>query len=239
MSDTEFYNAARALKRELTGNPLIGLEQSEVDAFKAIFASWDAKAPKNPTALSSAAEFFKDLRASFGPLSTGQVEGIQSLLQAFGVARWPLSWAAYGLATAWWETNKSMQPVAEAYYLGDRAQKYRMTLKYYPWYGRGYPQLTHKVNYEWADEECNLNGALLANPELALRADIAAKIMVKGMEQGAFTHKKLSDFLPLSGRAGYEAYKSARRIINGTDKCEEIAKLAQKFESALLTGDWR
>jgi putative chitinase len=72
-----------------------------------------------------------------------------------------------------------------------------------------------------------------------MRPDVAAKIMVRGMEQGAFTHKKLSDYLPLSGRAGFDAYKNARRIINGTDKADEIAKLAQKFEAALIAGGWK
>jgi hypothetical protein len=38
---------------------------------------------------------------------------------------------------AWRETNKQMQPVEEAYFLGDKADAYRKRLRYYPWTGRG------------------------------------------------------------------------------------------------------
>jgi hypothetical protein len=59
------------------------------------------------------------------------------------------------------------------------------------------------------------------------------------MERGAFTGKSLKDYLPLSGQAGFDAYTAARRIINGQDKAQEIAKEAQQFEAALIAGNWR
>lgn len=40
MSDTTLFDAARALKRERTGNPGAGLIQSEVDALNAIIEHW-------------------------------------------------------------------------------------------------------------------------------------------------------------------------------------------------------
>lgn len=48
MSAEAFYDAARAYKRELTGNASIGLTQDEVDAFKIIVAGWTREA--SPTA---------------------------------------------------------------------------------------------------------------------------------------------------------------------------------------------
>jgi hypothetical protein len=63
--------------------------------------------------------------------------------------------------------------------------------------------------------------------------------MVWGMEFGAFTGKSLKDFLPLSGRAGFDAYTAARRIVNGQDRATDIAKEAQQFETALFEGGWR
>jgi putative chitinase len=60
-----------------------------------------------------------------------------------------------------------------------------------------------------------LGGKLSADPDLALQPDIAARVMVHGMEGGWFTGKRLSDYLPLSGKAGFDAYTAARRIING------------------------
>lgn len=239
MSEEAFFASARILKREVTGEPLAGLTQAEVDALKAVISRWQPKAPSNPTALSDAAAFFAKVRTLFGSLDQSQVNGFQRLLQAYGVARWPIAFAAYGLATAWRETASRMQPVKEAYFLGSKADAYLKTLSYYPWFGRGDVQLTWEGNYKRADKELDLNGALIANPDLALDPIISARIMVKGMEQGWFTRKKLADYLPLSGKASFDAYTQARRIINGLDHAQEIAKNAQSFETALISGGWK
>lgn len=239
MSAAAFFNAARSLKRELTGNAGIGLTQEEVDALNAVVRTWKPERPSEPFQLADPAAFFQSIKDAHGSLAQEQVDGFNALLTAMGKARWPISWTAYGLATAWWETNKTMQPVEEAYYLGAKAKTWRQAnLRYYPHYGRGYVQLTWPKNYAWADEECGLNGALVADLSLAMQPDIAAQIMVKGMEQGAFTGRKLADYLPISGRAGHDAYKLARRIINGNDKADIIAKLALGFEAALAAGEW-
>jgi hypothetical protein len=231
MSAAAFFDAARALKRELTGE---GLEQSEVDALNAVIAEWQTV--RNPTALGDGAKFFDAIRSAFGTLTQPQVNGFETLLQAFGVARWPISWSAYGLATAWHETNKTLQPVREAYWISEEWR--RNNLKYYPHYGRGYVQLTWAKNYARADDELDLGGKLISNEDLALQPDIAARIMVHGMEGGWFTGKRLADYLPLAGQAGFDAYTQARRIINGLDKAQEIAKEAQQFEAALAAGGW-
>lgn len=236
MSAAAFFDAARALKRELTGGP-DGLTQAEVAALNAVIGSWAPQADvKAATALSDAGAFFASARKSFGAVTQPQVDGFQALLQAFGAARWPIAWAAYGLATAWHETAAQMQPVKEAYWLSEDWRK--TNLRYFPWYGRGYVQLTWQKNYQKADEALGLNGSLSANPDAALEPDIAARIIVWGMEAGAFTGKKLADYLPLSGQAGFDAYSEARRIINGTDKAALIAKEAQQFEAALIAGGW-
>lgn len=241
MSIEAFFTEARNLKRELTGS---GLSQAEVDALNAIIEPWGHKPVVNPTALGDGGEFFSAVRKAFGPLTQEQVDGFGVLLQAFGVARWPLSWAAYGLATAWHETAARMEPVKEAYWLSEDWRKTH--LRYFPFYGRGYVQLTWKgddrrplYGYARADEELDLKGALLADADLALKPDIAARIMVRGMEEGWFCTKKLGDYLPLSGQAGFDAYCDARRIINGTDKAAVIAKEAQQFEAALQAGGWQ
>lgn len=236
MSAAAFFDAARALKRELTGEAP-GLTQEEVDALNAIILRWGSDASRNPTALSDAGKFFAAVHASFGALTQPQVDGFQALLQAFGGARWPLAFAAYGLATAWHETAKKMEPVREAFWLSEDWR--RANLRYFPWYGRGFVQITWQKNYERADEELGLAGSLVANADLALKPDVAARIMVHGMEAGWFTGKRLADYLPLSGRGGFDAYREARRIINGTDKAQEIAKEAQQFEAALIEGGWR
>lgn len=234
MSAAAFFASARALKRELTGETAVGLTQEEVDDLNAVVKRWKPKA--NPTKLEVPAKFFQMVRAAFGSLEQEQVDGFNFLLAAMGAARWPLAWVAYGLATAWHETAHTMQPVQEAYWKDDDWR--RRNLRYYPWHGRGYVQLTWEANYKRADEECELNGALLADRTKAMNPQLAAQIMVKGMEQGWFTNKRLADYLPISGEAGHEAFKQARRIINGQDKAAEIAKEAIAFQSALAEGGW-
>jgi hypothetical protein len=254
MSAEAVFDALREYKRELTGEGLSGVD---VASLQAIFATWKP-ADKNPTALSDGSKFFDAIRPLFGSLAQPQVDGCEALLQAFGVSRWPLAWAAYGLATAFHETNKTMQPVEEAYWLTDSAAAAYFFKMYDPqgqrpdaakrlgntqpgdgakFAGRGFVQLTGRRNYS---EMAEHTGADLVNhPELALRPDVAAKIMVFGMEMGSFTGKKLADYLPLIGRAGFDAYTQARRIINALDHAGDIAKEAQQFETALLAGDWR
>lgn len=238
MSAAALFNSARALKRELTGNAAATLSQEDVDLINAATAArWKpveresaAKALRDPQA------FFGAVRAFSGDLAQEQVDGFNAVLKAIGEARWPIAWAAYGLATAWWETARTMLPVKEAYWLSESWR--RRNLRYFPHYGRGYVQLTWKANYERADEELGLGGELVANLDLAMNPDVAARILTLGMEQGWFTEKKLADYLPIDGEAGHEAFKRARQIINGRDKWVEIAKLAEKFQDALKAGGW-
>jgi predicted chitinase len=231
-----FFDAARALKREMADE---GLTQVEVDAFKSIIETWHRAAPVNPTALSDEGAFFASVRQSFGSLTQSQVQGFQRLLQAFGVAHWPIAFAAYGLATAWHETSAQMQPVEEAYFLGTKAADYRKKLPYFPWYGRGDVQLTWRANYARADDDLDLHGALLADPDKALDPLISARVMVKGMEGGWFTGKSLADYLPGAGPADIHQLSNARQIINGLDRAVEIGGHALKFQDALEAGGWR
>ncbi len=202
-------------------------------------------------ALTKPKAFFDLMRSGLlGPdLDQSEVDGCNALLKAVDGA--PLSWAAYMLATAYHETASTMKPIKEyggsTYFTrmydvtGARQQ---MAVKMGnacagdgPRYcGRGYVQLTWKNNYQRAAKECGVD--LVANPDKALDPEIAAKIMRKGMEQGWFTGKKLSDYLPKVGRAAPVAYRNARYIINGSDKAALIAEHARKFEDALLAGGW-
>ena len=167
--------------------------------------------------------FFQSVRAHFGKLSQQQVDGFNVLL----LAGWGLdtTWRAYMLATAWHETAATMQPIRE--YGKGRGKAYGKSGKHgQAPYGRGYVQLTWDTNYEKADKALGLNGALLADFDLALRPDIAAQIMVRGMTEGWFTGKKLAGYLPGD-------YVNARQIINGNDKSALVASYAIAFERAL------
>lgn len=103
----------------------------------------------------------------------------------------------------------------------------KSNLRYYPWHGRGFVQLTWADNYIKAEEK--LGVPLTASPELAMEADVASSVIVSGMIEGWFTGKKLSDYINDSKCD----YVSARRIINGMDKASTIAKVAEEYEVAL------
>lgn len=135
---------------------------------------------------------------------------------------------AYILATVQHETADSFQPVREAYYLGEpRAEQYRRSLRYYPYYGRGYVQLTWDYNYRQYSDLLNLD--LINEPDLVMRPDIALFILVDGMKRGVFTGVKLDDYI--SSRE--INFRKARRIINGDDEAVRIEGYAVSWQSNL------
>jgi len=216
--------------RLIAGRPLL---QSEVDAINAIL---DGSPEGIVHKLVNPPAFFDAVRSGFHKLTVPQVEGFETLLAAFGVAGWGAGWVANALATAWLETNETMKPVREAYWLSEEWRK--RNLRYYPWYGRGYVQLTWEKNYTRADTELGLGGKLLAAPDLAMEPANAARIMVAGMSEGWFTGKKLSDYIPAGGEGAADQHKQARRIINGTDRWDDLTAFAMKFQDALEAGKW-
>lgn len=87
--------------------------------------------------------------------------------------------------------------------------------------GRGLVQTTGRRLYEifgYAD-----------NPEAVGDIKISADIMVRGMRDGTFTGKKLSDYF----NDDKTDWTNARRIVNGVDRAADIARIAQVFYKAL------
>ena len=194
--------------------------------------------------------FFAEVRKGIlgFTLSPDEVSGCEAIMDA--MAGLPRSWCAYALATAYHETAHTMQPISEfggpAYFTrmyditGQRPTLARKMGNTEPgdgpkYRGRGYVQLTWKVNYAKAGTKLSVD--LVAHPEMAMRPDIAAKIMRDGMVEGWFTGKRLGDYLQ-GPFATLVQYQGARRIINGTDKAALIAGYAMQFESALAKGGW-
>ena len=134
--------------------------------------------------------------------------------------------AAYVLATAFWETARTMEPVKEAFWMSEWWRE--TNLRYYPWYGRGYVQLTWKQNYERAGRELDLD--LTTDPDAVMVPNTASRILVLGCRDGWFTGKALSDYITLS----LSDFIGARKIVNGRDKAETIAALARGYDAALL-----
>lgn len=93
--------------------------------------------------------------------------------------------------------------------------------------GRGYVQLTGRRNYQ--DWSRRLGVDLVSNPNAAKEPATAARILVQGMRDGTFTGKRLGDYVG-NGRTDFH---NARRVINGTDKADAIARLAQRIQASL------
>lgn len=129
---------------------------------------------------------------------------------------------AYVLATVQHETGGTFLPVEEGYYLKD-PKKFQKTLRYYPFYGRGFVQITWKANYQKFTKLVGVN--LVLEPDKALDYDIALFILCYGFKHGSFTGKKLEDYI----RPRHTDFIGARRCINGTDCAAKISGYAYRW----------
>jgi putative chitinase len=176
-----------------------------------------------------------------GSLTQSQVDGLNVLLDK-APAGMDTRWLAYCLATTFHETARTMQPIKEhggsAYFTrmydirGDRPHVARALGNVNPgdgakYAGRGFVQVTGRRNYALAGQLLDLD--LIGNPDLTLRAEIAAPILYEGMIEGWFTTRKLSYYF----NATTDDPVNARRIVNGTDKAAPIARLHGEFLEAL------
>jgi hypothetical protein len=129
---------------------------------------------------------------------------------------------AYVLATV--EHESGFAPVREAFFLGAaKGERHRRGKRYYPYYGRGYVQLTHRGNYDFYGNQ--LSADMVDDPDLALEADVALFFTVHGMKTGRFTGVGLPHFV----NAHRTEFVNARKVVNGLDRAEHIAHLAQNW----------
>ena len=137
---------------------------------------------------------------------------------------------AYVLATAEWETAHTMKPVKEAFWLSEDWR--RRNLRYYPFYGRGYVQLTWETNYKKYSDI--MNEDFVKNPDKVMEPEISAFILCHGFKNGSFTGHTLEQWVNLEKMD----FMNARRCINGTDKAIEIADLAGEYLKDLGKGKY-
>lgn len=173
-------------------------------------------------------KFWAKARAIFHGLSQSQVDGTNAILDAWeSRPESDLRWLAYELATAFWETARTMKPIEE--YGKGAGHSYGIpdAVTGQTYYGRGYVQLTWKANY---DKMSGVTGVdLVDNPGLALDPKIAAVILFEGMEHGDFTGVGLPKYFSDT----VDDPVNARRIINGTDHASDIAGFHRQFLEAL------
>lgn len=184
------------------------------------------------------AKFFAGIRNGPFPgrLTDDQVRGTTATLDAFETrGPLPLPFQSYMLATEFHETAHTMLPIEE--YGHGRGRVYGKPTG--PWHciydGRGDVQLTWEANYIHATKRLRELGVigddidLDRSPELAMRPDIAAAIMIAGMVEGWFTKFKLNDYFNDKTNDPVRA----RKIINGLDKADTIANYHRQFYAAI------
>lgn len=173
-------------------------------------------------------------------LNKGFTQDIIAVCDKHGLSR---KHTAYVLATAYHETAGSMMPIKETVmpwhsdkFPSDITVKRRLDNAFesgkLPWvsnrywlegfFGRGFVQLTHRTNYQSAGKKLGVD--LVRNPDAALNPTVAAEILVRGMTDGWFTGKKMSD---------YDNYRDMRRVVNSMDRADDIAALARKYYEVL------
>jgi predicted chitinase len=149
----------------------------------------------------------------------GTIEAIKQECKAQGIGL--NTQIAYVLATVEWETAQTFKPVREAFWLSEEWR--RQNLRYYPYYGRGYVQLTWRTNYAKYGQILGID--LVNDPDLALEPNTALFVLVHGFKIGTFTGRTIADFINV-----HQAdFVNARRCINGRDHAHDIAQLAEKY----------
>ncbi len=182
--------------------------------------------------------FFQMYEAAFAALSPPAASGLGALLASLeedpDVSN--VRWAAYMLATVKHECADRWQPIEE--FGKGKGRPYgqpvtvtdadgtQFTNRYY---GRGYVQLTWKLNYDKMSKALDLGNGLVLHPEHALEPQTAYRIMSYGMRQGSFTGKNLQDYI----HDDICDYFQARRIINALDRAALIQGYAETFENLL------
>ena len=132
---------------------------------------------------------------------------------------------AYILGTTNHETNNTFEPVIEAYWMSEAWR--RTNLRYWPYVGRGFVQLTWRANY--SKYQGILDVPLVDEPDRALEPAIALYILVHGMKHGIFTGRKLGDYINEDKTDWY----NARKVVNWTDRADHIANLSKTWLSRI------
>jgi hypothetical protein len=191
------------------------------------------------------AKFFSDWTdRTHLPLSIARLEPLRRLIDNINEdaeINATLRHVAYLLATIRWETGHTFVPIKEQRAsTAKQPDIAKLQDRYWStgFYGRGYVQITWRQNYANAGQKLTgkrIAGKVIAvdsftmNPDAVLDPDVAYAIASGGMREGWFTTKKLSDYINDSKTD----YRSARKIINGTDHAEDVAGFANQFELLL------
>ena len=190
--------------------------------------------------------FFNTIRPSLfrGGLTQPQVDGITADLDywATNYATGNPQHLAYILATEYHETRATMQPIPEGggkerlmrmYDItGDRPDKARSLGNTTPGDGATYTggkvQLTGRRNFRIMGQRLGI--PLEQEPDRIYDMATSTAVLFVGMMEGKFTGRNLEKYTDLAGNLDEI---NARRVVNGTDCAEDIARYFSKFHAAI------
>jgi len=166
-----------------------------------------------------------------GALEQVHVDGQNVILAVWehGAGGTPMTderWLAYMLSTVYHETAYRMWPIREY-----GSPSYLESKPYYPYFGRGFVQLTWEDNYRKASAALGLidERDLVSFPDVALDSLIATRCLFRGMAEGWYTGRNLGQYF----NDDTDDPINARQIINGNDDDELIAGYHYTFLEAL------
>lgn len=137
-------------------------------------------------------------------------------------------------ATVAIETAHTFRPVREAFWMSEEWRRVNLA-RYYPFYGRGYIQVTWRENYaEYGPKIAKLWGAggwesdfdLVGNPDNALNPDISAAI------SALYFRDHGGDGLALIPKAAnLRDWREVRRLVQGADAgLDDLVRIATSLE---------
>lgn len=130
--------------------------------------------------------------------------------------------AAYFLATAF--VDAKLIPAVEKDSTDARIKAVQAKYTVHGFQGRGFVHFTGAFNYNRYSTQFKLN--LAGKPDLLLKADVAANILVNGALSGFITGQKIEKFIPAAGNADLIA---ARTAINGNYLAADVKKIAEQI----------
>lgn len=171
--------------------------------------------------------FLQAISKTFGVLSSIQSASVINILNAFDeYGDGDANKLAYIFATAYHEA-KLIPRKEDRCDFGTKCYNAQEKYWYTGFYGRGLVQLTLISNYRYMGEIFNLD--LVNNPDLVLDPELSAKILVYGMMNGTFAPSAgpLSRYI----NTNKIDFINARRTVNGVDRAEDIAEIANNIAS--------
>jgi putative chitinase len=173
-------------------------------------------------------QLVKACEAAFGPLDADQKDSIRLIVKTFEkYGDKDQNKLIYILATTRHECR--FRPIKERRASSSQTAVYTLQNAYWStgYYGRGFVQLTWDRNYEKMSKLLGVD--FLSNPDLVMQPKYAARILVQGMMEGAFTRRPLERYI----NASKVDFYNARWVVNGLDRAGRIEGYAENLQQYL------